>query len=263
MEQNELIEKEYEVYILTGDDNKVGTIGQNEKHFVLPIVAYVIKNTGELVKNTGKSLRDKIKVYWDEEQNIEFEKQKIYLLKCKAKVLAENEANAKPKRLIVEDVLENGAENEQLKVALEEYNMPIIKKDEQLGEFILDKRFNCFRGKLNLLEKDCKISLAVNDINDCDVCIEFLKQICDNIKEFDTRVKDFIAEKLLNTAIEWNDDRIMNKEEFISNLSLYDLSIDKSGSIVMYYYCENVFLGHNICVRGNADGELKKATIEG
>ena len=83
------------------------------------------------------------------------------------------------------------------------------------------------------------------------------------MEEFDRRVKDFIAEKLLNVAIEWNDDKVISKEEFIFKLSLYDLSIGKSGSFVLYYSCENIFWGHNICVKGNVDGELKEAIIEG
>ena len=263
MEPNELnkedTEKGYEVYILTGDDNGVGTKGSTGKHYVLPIVAYVIKNTGELVKASGGAIRDRLKINWEEEKGFQFGKQTIYLIKCREKGLVEEEETIRPKNLTVEEILKCNAENEQLRLILEEYNQPLTYKDEQLGEFVLDKRYNRFYGQLTIQGSECKIRLD----DDYDTCIEFLRQIDNHILEFNQRVQEFIVKQLFDTAMEWNEDGPISQEDFMKSLSLYDLSIGKRGTFEMRYSCGDVFWGHHICVRGNVNGELREAMLEG
>ena len=83
------------------------------------------------------------------------------------------------------------------------------------------------------------------------------------IKDFNEKLENFIVNKLLDTAIEWNDNKNISEEFLISSLNIDSISINSRGGFDVRYFCKDIFLGHNICVRGNFNGKLIEAILEG
>ena len=248
------MEKEFELLILTGENNPVGIRGPKGKIYKMPILAYVIEESNKLVDGTAK-------LSWSEELKIQFEKKTTYSIKGVAKVDLENYID--PKSFTVIEVLEKGIENEQLNVVLEKYNTPIIKKDDKLGEFVLDKRFNIFEGKANWQGNSCNIYLkCVDDLNNYEICLNIFKTIYNDLESYNKKFLEFACDKLLNTANDWNEKEI-TREEFINNLVITSCDISKNGSYSISYSCGEMFLGHIITVRGNVETGLKEALLEG
>ena len=251
------MEKEFELLILTGENSPVGIRGPKGKIYKMPILAYVIEESNKLVDSTAK-------LSWGEELKIQFEKKTIYSIKGVAKVDLENYSN--PKSFTVIEVLGKGIENEQLNVVLEKYNTPVIKKDDELGEFVLDKRFNIFGGKVNWLGKSCDIYLkCVDDLNNYETCLNIFKTIYNDLESYNKKFLEFVCDKLLDRANEWNEseEKEITREEFINNLVITSCDISKNGSYSISYSCGEMFLGHIITVRGNIETGLKEALLEG
>lgn len=251
------MEKEFELFILTGENSPVGIRGSKGKIYKMPILAYVIGESNKLVDSTAK-------LSWGEELKIQFEKKTIYRIKGIAKVDLENYID--PKSFTVTEVLDKGVENEQLNAVLEKYNPPIIKNDDELGEFVLDKRFNIFEGKANWLGNSCNIYLkCVDDLNNYEVCLNTLKEIYNDLESYNKKFLEFACDKLLNTANDWNEnnEKEITREEFINNLVITSCDISKNGSYSISYSCGEMFLGHIVTVRGNIETGLKEALLEG
>lgn len=254
------MDKIFDLLILTGETNAIGVSSDKGKQYRMPILAYVIKDTGELVEQ-------KTTLTWSSEQNFHLEKLSIYCIKAIAKTDENLESDAYQKCFTVESIISNNIENEQLLEVLQKYNALIIRHDTELGEFVLEKSFfNTFEGNVIWLGNRCDVYFnCVHDLNNYDVCLHIFKSIYATLAVFDKKVKDFACEQLLMLANEWNEDGniVITKDDFIDKLLILSCDIFINGSYKVTYSCGEIFFGHVVEVRGNIENGLKSATLAG
>lgn len=251
------MEKEFELLILTGENNPIATRGPKGKQYKMQILGYVIKESNKLVDSTAKLI-------WNEDLEIKFENKTIYCIKGIAKIDPEN--YTEPKSFNVVEILDKEVQNEQLKEVLKNYNTPIVKQDDEFGEFVLNKRFNTFEGKINWLGNQCDVSLkCVDNLENYEVCLNTLKSIYNDLESNNKKFLEFACDKLLDTANDWNEDegKEITREEFLNNLIIKSCDIAKNGLYSINYLCKEMFLDHTITVRGNIETGLREAVLEG
>lgn len=142
----------------------------------------------------------------------------------------------------------------------------IIGKDDELGEFVLDKRFNHIQGEINWLGNTCDIYLnCVDDLNSYEACLKTLKEIYNDLEAYNKKFLEFACDKLLNVANDWNEnnEKEITREEFINNLVITSCEIFKDGSYLISYSCEEMFCDQVVTVSGNIETGLNDACLEG
>ena len=148
--------------------------------------------------------------------------------------------------------------------------------DERYGRFVLNRQRNQFIGAVMIGNEKVKISLESPEN------IEVLWQIGEKWERFLSSAVRFAAGTLLESANKWhyiayternvvdwdneeNDDgyQPLTKEDFVKHMALESISIVGDGDYTLWYDSGDLFLGHLICLEGNAREGITKAVIQG
>lgn len=156
-------------------------------------------------------------------------------------------------------------QNQWLEEVKEEYKKPVIVTYKET-EFTLNRRYNQFEGKLNYLGEKIDVFLHVSEENIAvKNHIRKLDDIYDNLLTFDSKVREYAAEELLEAAYDWMNDDMneISKEEFMKRIGMPIIDIYNDGSMSLMYDSDGMFTDHVITIGVNANGDFEKATIEG
>ena len=95
--------------------------------------------------------------------------------------------------------------------------------------------------------------------------IRKLDDIYGNLLTFDSKVREYAAEELLELAYDWMNDDMneISKEEFMKKIGMPIIDIYNDGSMSLMYDSDGMFTDHVITIGVNANGDFEKATIEG
>ena len=165
------------------------------------------------------------------------------------------------------DYIDDSVSDNRLEALIEEYLKPIVITDE-IGEFTLNRAYSWFEGSVDFNGNRVSVMLDANQ----DGVVPpksflYLKKFTENIEERDSKIREFIVKDLWETAEDWIDSEEeddLTEEYFYKSLFLSDFSINEEGEMTLYYGDEKeIFAGHAIEVRMNAEGEIKNATLVG
>ena len=153
-----------------------------DKYDTLYIYAIALKNidSSEIIENDNIIIQKKVKET----------KEYFQTLKSKSivrlKVRKEKNNNDLYMRFLLEDIVDNDYKDDDLNVILEKYSKPIYYKDEELGDFELNKDINSFKKEMPWA--DSNISIFFDNIDE-----EFNKQSVDIIKKY-SLIKKILTE---------------------------------------------------------------------
>lgn len=153
----------------------------------------------------------------------------------------------------------------QLEQIREEYLKPVSIEDE-VGTFQLRRRYGWFEGKIRWLDGEEEIRLDKDENGDtAEKALETLHILLSDVEGWDKKLREFAAAQLTELANDWQEDDTpeIGKEEFSQRIGRPTFHIDNKGGFEAEYGDDDMFYGHWIVVYGNADGELKRADIEG
>ncbi len=178
-----------------------------------------------------------------------------------------NDANVVNEWFEVLEILESDVKDEKMMEILEEMKKPIVVHNKA-GVFKLDRDMNWFEGKIDWLGTPCSVNLFPDE--DKNMSIEsglgLLNNIIDNMKKYDSKLRDFAADELLDDANDYaaDDDKpAMTREEFCKRMKMSGITIDNDGSASIYFEDDDMFWGHTIVVYTDKDGEMSEADIAG
>ncbi len=132
-----------------------------DKYYTLYINAIALKNidSSEIIENDNIIIQKKVKET----------KEYFQTLKSKSivrlKVRKEKNNNDLYMRFLLEDIVDNDYKDDDLNVILEKYSKPVYYKDEELGDFELDKSINCFEKNMSWIDNN-DISVLFDDIDE-------------------------------------------------------------------------------------------------
>ncbi|CRF31356.1 hypothetical protein BRSU_0041 [Brachyspira suanatina] len=233
-----------------------------DKYYTLFVSAIALKNIAAnvIIENSHIIIHKKVK---EPEEYLKILKDETIV---RLKVRKEKNNNDLYMRFLLEDIVDNDYKDDDLNIILEKYSKPIYYKDEELGDFELDKSINCFEKNMSWTYNN-DISVLFDDIDEelNKKSVDIIKKIFANKKDIDKKLKDYISENMLEDANNWNDDaekHHISKEDFVKLIALTSITI--SEDIITFWFDDgDIFWGHSIVVESDYDFNFEDAHIEG
>ena len=148
---------------------------------------------------------------------------------------------------------------------MEKYSEIIYYKDEELGDFELDKSINMFNKNIEWDNNNISISFENIDEEVNKKSVDIIKKIFANKKDIDKKLKEYITENMLEDANNWNDDAEkphINKEDFSKLIALTSITICED--IITFWFDDgDIFWGHSIVVESDYDFNFAEPYIIG
>ena len=232
------------------------------KYYTLLVSAIAYKNiiTNEIIENDNIIIQKKVKET----------KEYFQTLKSKSivrlKVRKEKNTNDLYMRFLLEDIVDTNYKDNDLNIILEKYSKPVYYKDEELGDFELDKSINCFEKNMPWIDNN-DISVSFDNIDEeiNKKSVDIIKKIFANKKDIDKKLKEYIIENMLEDANNWNDDAEkphINKEDFSKLIALTSITICED--IITFWFDDgDIFSGHVIAVDSDYDFNFAEPYIIG
>ena len=232
-----------------------------DKYYTLHIYAMALKNiaSNEIIENDNILIQKKVKETKDYFQTL---KSKSI---ARLKVRKEKNTNDLYMRFLLEDIIDTDYKDNDLNIILEKYSEAVYYKDEELGDFELDKSIDMFSKNIAWNDNNISISFENIDEESNKNSIDIIKKIFANKKDIDKKLKEYIAENMLEDANRWNDDADkphINKEDFAKLITLTSITICED--ILTFWFDDgDIFWGHSIVVDSDYDFNFTKPYIEG
>ena len=217
-----------------------------DKYYTLFISAIALKNitANLIIENTHIIINKKV------EQAEEY----LKILKdesiVRLKVRKEKDPDDFYINFLLEDIVDSNYKDDDLNIILEKYSEIIYYKDEELGDFVLNKDINSFKKEMPWTDSNISIFFDNIDEEFNKQSVDIIKKIFADKKDIDRKLKECAAESIFKP---YN----MEKEEFIKSISLTSISIDSKNSITFYF---NDGAGHAIPVNSDWDFNFKPIT---
>ncbi|MEI0540540.1 DUF2262 domain-containing protein [Brachyspira pulli] len=232
------------------------------KYYTLLVSAIAYKNiiTNEIIENENLLI---VKEIEDTKHYFQIFRNKTIV---RLKVRKEKDSSGLYMRFLLEDIIDANYKDNDLNIILEEYSKPVYYKDEELGDFELNKSINCFEKNMSWIDNN-DISVSFDDIDEelNKKSIDVIKKILANKKDIDKKLKEYIAENMLEDANNWNDDAEkphISKEDFSKLIALTYITI--SEDIITFWFDDgDIFWGHSIVVESDYDFNFAEPYIIG
>lgn len=214
---------------------------------------------------------------WRDDKNVRVEKLRCEMAVTKP-VLAEFMKLIRPYSMIearIKDRTSTGAavlatveifvgEDGDLATVKDELLTPVRIDTQHFGVLELDRRFGEFAGKTDWCGSDVSLRLSCSDHHAPEAVLAVADALFSAREDWSMRIKEFAADRMLSLKNDnWLHDgeRELSRENFISCMTLTEISIDESANFTFSYDDGDLFWGHTIAVSGNIVGGLRDAKI--
>ena len=157
----------------------------------------------------------------------------------------------------------------ELKAILDEQKKPVTFWESGLGTFTLNRAVGWFELETDWLDQPVRLEFD-RDENRAD-CLLHLHTLMDKQQEWDRRVRDFAADKLLELANQWaqeggeeeEEPQEVTREDFMSRMELDAVQVYEDGAFDFWFNDGDLFWGHSIHVTGSLEAGPEDAQMEG
>jgi hypothetical protein len=154
----------------------------------------------------------------------------------------------------------------QLEAISAELQKPVKVDTVQFGTLELDRRLGDYKGVALWCGTQVGISLSCADIEKPFNVIAVASELFSAQSDWNSRVQAFAVERLLPLKNDsWLDegDFEVSPEEFVSKMTLEEISFDEGGAFSFWHDDGDLFWGHSIMVSGELGKGLTDADIPG
>jgi len=275
-----------EIIVLMEDARGARSIGDNNWAAATFAMAYIDVDTNKLIEGrqrltwfmTNEECRSKEAVFSLKDEH-------VYRMKVRASLPHPNSFDKKimmpyGDELLVVEVLERDCEDERIQAFYEEYKRPVILMTEQVGEMLLDKRYDSYEGAGVWNGEECGVSLETDEEGSvkAEGALATLKFLFEESKKWDEAARRYAAKELTELANEWYEpdeedydedededadvEPAITEEAFARRIYINEIVISSDGSFALYYGADGMFTDHGITVRGDLAEGIYDATVE-
>lgn len=146
----------------------------------------------------------------------------------------------------------------------EEYLKPVIIRSES-DEFKLNRNYDYFEGKIDYLDEKCSVRMIVNSgETTADIQLNKLREIIKDLTNWDSKLKKYVSQEMLDLANEWCEDEIeITEEQFIQRIGVPGIVIRPDGEVEAWFESDGMFTDHAIVVEIDKNGNFGEVNLEG
>jgi len=145
---------------------------------------------------------------------------------------------------------------------IEEYKKP-VQIDNELGSFVLERRWNWFDGTIQWCSQPCNVLINVPEgSTDCSSSMEVLRRICEDDEAFDTRVRRQTCDQTMELLADWYDEEI-TEEEYMQRMGVPTITISEDGDIDFSFDTGDLYAGHTLVASVDEAGNVKGTNLVG
>lgn len=148
----------------------------------------------------------------------------------------------------------------ELKAILNEQVKPVTLKTEDLGTFTLHQRMNWFETQTDWLDQSVQLTFNHSSDEDHQASLATARTLLDAAAHWDTRLRSFVADRLLDTVNE-QEDQPLSPEELASSLTPEAVHAEPDGRFTLWYGSD-LFFGQAAQVSGTLEAGPTDAQLE-
>ncbi|OEJ14640.1 hypothetical protein BFL38_07300 [Brachyspira hampsonii] len=265
--ESEFLEEYKDAAFIIGSPDFFGARAEDDDkiNVLMMCIAYKDIETGHIEKNKKIVVRMKI-----DEKELDYYKKIIKRESVvKLKVRYEKEQGDELAEFLLADIIDNNYKDEDLNKMLKEYLKPIYYNDEVLGDFLYNRMVGSFDKEIEWLNNK-KVLMAFDDSNENDKnkAVNFLRDIFLDKEEFDKKIKDYSARKIIregNNISSKNGGNTIDEDlfikEFMSKIDFLEIIVHEKDDYVNYRLGNKRVFKMDIIAEGNLSGNLFNAFI--
>lgn len=158
------------------------------------------------------------------------------------------------KRAVGSSLPVTGLQDNEFSRIAAELQAPVVVSDPILGDFILDRSINWFRGKPQWNNTQIRLDLSADSISGAKKCLKVAKALWKAQPAWTARVADYAVEHLLEKKNDiWLEDGEMpvTPESFKDRIRLESITVYPEDTFEFWFDDGDLFWGHLIQVRGD------------
>lgn len=264
--ESEFLDEYKDVAFIIGSPDFIGarTEDDDKINVLMICIAYKDIETGYIEQNKKIVVRMKIA-----EKELNYYKSIINRESIvKLKVRCEKEQGEEIVEFLLADIIDNHYKDEDLNLILSKYLEPIYYNDDMLGDFLYNRSLGSFDKEMEWINK--KILVAFDDSNgyDKEKAISFIRNIFTDKEEFDKKIKDYSAIKIIRQGNEISaksGGNIVEEEAFVnafmSKIELSEIIIHEHDNYVNYRLGNKKVFPLDVIVEGDLNGNFINAFI--
>lgn len=151
-------------------------------------------------------------------------------------------------------------------VIRDELMAPVVVHSPIFGALVLDRKGGHYEGNVQWCGIAVRLNLSCSDLTNPTIAISAAESFFRAQEVWSKRVKEFAVERLLELKNDsWleDDEEELSRDDFISHMSLKEISVVENGDFDLWHDDGDLFWGHTILVSGNLERGLTDAGIHG
>ncbi len=148
----------------------------------------------------------------------------------------------------------------ELKAILNEQIKPVTLETEDLGTFTLHQRMNWFEAQIDWLDQSVQLTFNQSSGEDHQACLATARALLGAAADWDARLRSFVADHLLDTVNE-QEDQPLSAEELATSLTPESIHAQPDGRFTLWYGSD-LFFGQAAQVSGTLDNGPTDAQLE-
>ena len=145
---------------------------------------------------------------------------------------------------------------------IEEYRKP-VRIENELGNFMLDRRWNWFDGTVQWCSQPCNALMDVAEgSSDCSSSMEVLRKICKDDTAFDERLRRQVCDRTWELLADWYDEEI-TEEEYMERMGTPMIQISEDGDVSFSFDTGELYAGHTLVVSVDEAGNVEDTGLAG
>ncbi len=183
------------------------------------------------------------------------------------RVLVRRSKDKDNKLCLLVKVLKKGIKEPYLRQAAEHYAQPVFI-EHKLAAFKLNRHYGEFSAEIDWLGSPCDVNLEVDEDNGetANQALEVFERCTADIAGFDARIRREIAAdscKNYNDVWRQDDQPELTEEQFAQRLEIIGIYCFSDGTMCVDYSDDNMFWGHMVQARLEADGSMSETVLVG
>lgn len=175
--------------------------------------------------------------------------------------------NVTPKGIaVLESVQVFTGEDGEINQIRDELLTPVQIDTSRFGVLELDRQSGGYVGEGIWCGAEVALNLSCSNHEAPGAVLAVAEALFSACEDWSARVKEFAADRLLSLKNDnWldEDDCELSREDFISRMTLNEISIDEGGSFTFWHDDGDLFWGHTIAIGGDIADGLRVADIPG